>query len=73
MTTPADLDPMRQADVDHGDLVGQDCPACGSTIEPGAIRWNGSYWAHKDPNSHPQAGHHVFDAVEAAGGDDGDN
>lgn len=39
------------------------CSGCGAPIEPSDShwRWNGEYWEHKCPGSHPQAGH--FTAV----------
>ena len=53
----------------HELLYGEECPECGSTIEPGSVRYAGYGWEHKDPNVHPQAGHHQFDVVEAIDGE----
>lgn len=65
----SDLAAARQATVDPHDLYGHDCPECGSVIDRGSLRWGGAgTWEHKDPDSHAQAGHHVFDALAAVAG-----
>jgi hypothetical protein len=37
------------------------CSACGAPLDAragdGSWRWNGEFWEHKCPGSHPQAGH----------------
>lgn len=45
---------------DPGDIYGRECPECGVEIDAGSLRWNGFAWEHKNPNVHPQAGHHAI-------------
>jgi hypothetical protein len=40
--------------------LGEDCPECGVEIDEGSLRFNGRAWEHKNPETHPQAGHHVI-------------
>lgn len=59
------MDPVGAGDFawigdDPGDIYGRECPECGVEIDAGSLRWNGQAWEHKNPNVHPQAGHHML-------------
>lgn len=47
-------------DDEPGEIYGRECPECGVEIDAGSLRWNGWAWEHKNPNVHPQAGHHAI-------------
>lgn len=44
----------------YEELMGSECPECGVEIDGGSLRYNGWAWEHKNPEAHPQAGHHVI-------------
>lgn len=43
--------------------IGEECPECGVEITVGSLRFNGRTWEHKNPNVHPQSGHHIISNV----------
>lgn len=52
----------------YQEWVGEECPECGVEITQDALRYNGYAWEHKNPEAHPQAGHHVIqETVRTAG------
>lgn len=51
--------------------VGEDCPECGVEITRRALRHNGFAWEHKNPEAHPQAGHHIIQETIAIDTDTG--
>lgn len=59
-------------DVAAEELYGMQCPECGVEMDSGSIRFNGQSWEHKNPEAHPQAGHHVFDVDGLAVADGGE-
>lgn len=48
-------------------LLGEECPECGEKITAGSLRYEGHSWTHKSGETHPQAGHHAFDAAAVLG------
>lgn len=65
-------DSVRVGDVDVDSVeywIGRDCPECGVEINVGSIRYNGFGLEHKNPEAHPQAGHHVIIETVPGGGD----